>query len=214
MTFVTRSFVLFLLLAGFASGQAADSSSTPLRQLSGPEFDQSFLRQMIMHHHRGVQLAQLAVQNAQRDELKDFARQTSVVQQREIRELETLRTGRDTVAERAGEGAAVRSDELNAGVEAAPPPAAPRFEETAPSAVSPEAQAHQQRLERLNSTNAENDNRLVDELLDHHSAGLEMAQLARDRASAGAVRRLGDQLAHSQSAEVQKLQRLRSALPR
>lgn len=57
----------------------------PMEVPAGPtRFDQRFLEVMIAHHQQAITMAQDALQNAEHQELKDFAREIIVARQAEI----------------------------------------------------------------------------------------------------------------------------------
>lgn len=204
----SRLAVLALFAALVSPGHAADSSSPNLRSLAGPPFDQAFLRQMIDQQHQAVELAKLAALNAQRDAVKQFAVEASAREQKDLADLETLRTGAVSTANRPGEAAPV---DPSAAPTAVPP--APRMVEIAPGQDSPEARQFHELVQRLSGLSGEAfDREFVREMLRHHTDTLEMAQLARDKGSARAVRERASEIAQEQSDEIQELQRLRSQL--
>ena len=56
---------------GFAHnpGGKPDPMNASLESLKGPEFEQSFLQQMIQHHRSGIEMAKLASNQTKRPEL-------------------------------------------------------------------------------------------------------------------------------------------------
>lgn len=55
------------------------------------EHDDEFVDAMIMHHRHGIEMAQMAARKAQHEELRSMAQKMIDDQQREIRELESMR---------------------------------------------------------------------------------------------------------------------------
>ncbi len=54
---------------------------------SGDDFDQAFLREMIIHHEGAVEMAQKALENAKRQEIKDLSKNIIEAQNKEIQEM-------------------------------------------------------------------------------------------------------------------------------
>jgi len=224
---------LLVATAGFALANllvvvalAAGNGAHPLRSLAGPSFDTAFLTEMIAHHQLGVQMAQIAMQNAERDEIKQLASDLAVSQQREIRELQTLRDGSD--ADEAGPDITDRTVPSGPSLDAAAPPIAPpnpvqgatppnvpQMTQTPEQGMGVGLETMRERLQKLERTSGDRfDSLFVREMIAHHTSGLEMAQLARHKASAQAVKDLADQIARGQSDELRELRRAQSELPR
>ena len=51
----------------------ADPMNASLEALKGPEFEQSFLQQMIQHHRSALEMAKLVSDHTKRLELREFA---------------------------------------------------------------------------------------------------------------------------------------------
>jgi len=68
------------------SGMMMDMNAA-LRGKTGDEFDKVFLSEMIVHHEGAVQMAQLALQNAKHQEIKDLAQAIITAQNIEIAQM-------------------------------------------------------------------------------------------------------------------------------
>lgn len=222
--------LLFAVIGFFAANAlmvwaVAAEQAHSLRSLEGPSFDTEFLREMIAHHQLGVQMAQIAVQNAERDEVKQFASDLAVNQQREIQEMQRLREG--TGVDHAGSGAAGRAAPPGPNLDAVASPAQPDTGvAVTPPNVTQMAQTPEQGAElgietnrdKLKALEAEDGKRFdalfVREMIAHHTTGLEIAQLARQKASAAAVKNLADTIGRSESEELRTLRQLQADLPR
>jgi uncharacterized protein (DUF305 family) len=55
-----------------------------LASLSGEEFDKAFLKEMIFHHEGAVDMAEMALERAEHQEIKDMANDIIEIQNREI----------------------------------------------------------------------------------------------------------------------------------
>lgn len=58
-----------------------------LEEKTGDAFDQAFLSEMIVHHQGAVEMAQLALTNAEHKEIKDLANEIVSAQNKEISEM-------------------------------------------------------------------------------------------------------------------------------
>ena len=54
----------------------------------GPEFDAAFISEMIVHHQGAVEMAELALTNAQHQEIKDLAKAIITAQNKEISDMQ------------------------------------------------------------------------------------------------------------------------------
>ena len=64
-----------------------DPMNASLEKLSGAQFEQSFLEQMIQHHRSGIEMAKLAKDQAEHAELKQLADKIISAQQQEIEKM-------------------------------------------------------------------------------------------------------------------------------
>ncbi len=65
------------------------SMNQGLKGKTGREFDMAFLKEMIVHHEGAVEMAQLALTNAERQEIKNLAQVIISAQNNEIKEMKT-----------------------------------------------------------------------------------------------------------------------------
>lgn len=68
------------------------SMNANIENKSGDDFDQAFLKEMIIHHEGAVEMAERALQNAKRQEIKDLAKNIIEAQNKEIREMKDWQT--------------------------------------------------------------------------------------------------------------------------
>jgi uncharacterized protein (DUF305 family) len=66
---------------------AMDGMMMGLDGKTGTEFDKAFLSEMIVHHQGAVDMAELALKNAQHQEIKDLARGIITAQKKEIADM-------------------------------------------------------------------------------------------------------------------------------
>ena len=77
------SLLVSVAMAHDPSGKV-DPMNAALQPLKGPEFEQSFLQQMIQHHRSGIEMAKMVRDHTKRPELQQFADKMSAAQQQEI----------------------------------------------------------------------------------------------------------------------------------
>lgn len=58
-----------------------------LRGKTGDEFDKAFLSEMIVHHQGAIDMAELALTNAGKQEIKDLSKAIITAQTKEIAEM-------------------------------------------------------------------------------------------------------------------------------
>ena len=63
-----------------------------LSGLQGDAFDKAFLAEMIVHHQGAVEMAELALKNAQHQEIKDLAQKIIDAQNAEIAQMKNWQT--------------------------------------------------------------------------------------------------------------------------
>lgn len=60
-----------------------------LASKQGDEFDKAFLSDMTMHHQSAVEMAQIALENAKHQEIKDMAQKMIDSQKEEIQQMQS-----------------------------------------------------------------------------------------------------------------------------
>ena len=63
-----------------------------LEGLSGDDYDKAFIEMMIAHHEGAVDMAELSVERAKHDEIKQLSREIIEAQEREIEEMTQWQT--------------------------------------------------------------------------------------------------------------------------
>lgn len=58
--------------------------NTSLRGKTGEEFDKAFIEEMIIHHQGAIDMANLALENAQHEEIKNLSKDIITAQTKEI----------------------------------------------------------------------------------------------------------------------------------
>lgn len=74
---------------GHGMDMSMNEMAEMLEDLSGEEFDEMFLDMMISHHQGAIDMANLALKNSQRKEIKDLANDIISAQEKEIEMMES-----------------------------------------------------------------------------------------------------------------------------
>lgn len=69
------------------SHMSMSDMSTGLENLSGDDFDRTYIEMMIAHHEGAVDMARLAEARAQHDEIKELSEEIIVAQEQEIDDM-------------------------------------------------------------------------------------------------------------------------------
>lgn len=67
---------------------AMDGMLSDLKNKSGDAFDEAFLEQMIVHHEGAVKMAEEALKNSKREEIKDLSKAIISSQNKEIADMQ------------------------------------------------------------------------------------------------------------------------------
>lgn len=75
--------------SGTTSNTAENTSTTEtLKDKKGADFDKSYIEHMVSHHNDAVEMSKLAAGNAERQEIKDLAKDIIEAQTSEITQME------------------------------------------------------------------------------------------------------------------------------
>ena len=94
----TNVSVLLVTICGEAIASSTAAVAVPSKaadqraheSMMKPKDDASYVEMMAMHHQHGIEMAKMAVEKAQRNDVKDFARRTIEGQQKDLDELKKL----------------------------------------------------------------------------------------------------------------------------
>lgn len=227
-TMKTTSIVLTSILAAAAltlpasAGDHGKHSSIikSLDSLSGAEFDRQFLTVMQKHHEHGVEMAALASQRAQRESVKEFAKDAARSQQNEISEITNLLTDVRAKASKdslhANNAASTGSTADGIGdttgtraIDGSASNAVPAAGTAAKQDLDEAEDMKEDMLEKLSSaTGGDFDRRFVEMMAKHHEKGMELAQLARSHSTNEDVRDFAEKIHKDQEKELQELSAL------
>ena len=152
-----------------------DPMVTALHHLRGADFEQTFLQQMIQHHRSAIDMAKLATNQSDRQEVKQFAAKMTQMQQEEVEKM----TGW-----------------LKEWYNATP-------KEPANAASEKKMQADMAKLQ--NKRGQDFDKSFVDVMSRHHDAGMEMAEQVKDKATHPELKQFADKMAGEQKQDIKEM---------
>lgn len=161
--------------------------------------DASYVRMMRMHHEQGVKMAKLAVERAQRQEVRQFAQKTLDEQQQDIGSLQRIAEGQSTAA--AGTGAHEHGAAGTSGAAAGAPT-------QSTGAHDEHMKMGQQMLSKLEqASGASFDREFLRNMAQHHKMAIDMSKPAGQFKS-DEVRQFAAALVKKQTAELKEIQTL------
>ena len=152
-----------------------DPMVTVLHRLSGAEFEQTFLQQMIQHHRSAIEMAKLATRQSERQEVKQFAAKMTQMQHEEVEKM----TGwlKEWYHDRP-------KDPANA-------------------ASQTKMKADMAKLQ--NKRGQDFDKSFVDVMARHHDAAMEMAEQVKDKGTHSKLKQFADKMAGEQKQEIKEM---------
>ncbi|MEW6611580.1 DUF305 domain-containing protein [Thermithiobacillus tepidarius DSM 3134] len=166
---------------GSSAGEAPAAAAAP-QPVAAP-YDLQFLDTMIQHHRGAIEMARLAEQKAQHDELKTFARKTQKDQQQDIEEMQRYR-------ERWYGG---KPDAVNA--------ALPGMRGTLGMEMGPLQDAKGDAFDRL----------FLDMIKKHHDGAVALSKDAQQKAAHPELRKLAGKMLQMNQEDIKKAERWQTA---
>jgi uncharacterized protein (DUF305 family) len=162
---------------GHAHHQKQGGMAEQLRSLNGAEFERQFLSKMIQHHKDGVEAASMAVQKAQKPEIKQLAQKNVDQQKKEIEQM----TGW-----------------LQSWYQDSP---------KQPSPDDPMMKkAIMTRSELAQAQGREFDKKFLTSFTDHHRDAIPAADMAKQKATRDELKQAGAKMANDQREDVKKME--------
>jgi uncharacterized protein (DUF305 family) len=175
---------------GMAGHNMADSMTMDL----GPqdaEFDLRFIDGMILHHQGAINMAEAALQSAQRDEVKQLAQAIITAQQGEIEQMQQWRQA--WYPEASAEPLMYHAEMGHS----MPMPA--------------EMQTMMRMDGDLGGADDEFDLRFIEGMVPHHEGALTMAQQAIEKSDRPELKQLSEEILASQQAEIDQMKQWKQA---
>jgi uncharacterized protein (DUF305 family) len=155
------------------------------------EFDLRFIDGMILHHQGAINMAEAALQNSQRDEIKQLAQTIITAQQGEIEQMQQWRQAWYP--------------------EASAEPLMYHAEMGHSMPMSSEMQTMMRMDGDLGKADDEFDLRFIDGMIPHHEGALTMAQQALEKSDRPELKQLSEEILASQQAEIDQMNQWKQA---
>ncbi len=165
--------------SGFLLAHEGEHGSDPmtesLKPLKGKEFEVMYLKQMIHHHHMGVEMAELATNNTKRSELTQLGKQIIAAQKAEIDQM--------TGWLKSWHGESAGSMEQMPGM----------------NKMMKEMEALKK------AKDAEFDKKFLDMMSEHHKGAIAMSKLVPDRTDRAELKQLAGKIIKDQEKEIEQM---------
>lgn len=171
-------------------GNGMDHSMTMDLGPADENYDLRFIDAMRLHHRGAIAMAKEAEQKTQRPEIKKLARNIIIAQNREENEL--LRKWRQAWYPQAGNEPVMYGGSNKSVIP-----------------MSKQQQQSMTMLEDLGSADAKFDLRFMNAMIAHHEGALTMAEDALKKSQRPEVKKLAQEIATSQQAEINQMQQWR-----
>nr|WP_278003539.1 DUF305 domain-containing protein [Nodosilinea sp. TSF1-S3] len=156
---------------------------------SDEEFDLRFIDGMILHHQGAIAMAESALQNSQRDEVKQLAEEIIAAQQVEI---DRMQQWRQAWYPNASEEPVMYHSAMGHSM-----------------AMMPDMQATMMMSGDLGAADDEFDLRFINGMIPHHEGALAMAQDALEKSSRPDVQQLAQDILSTQQVEIDQMEQWR-----
>lgn len=197
---------LRLSVASFAAAlltssplMAADPMTESLRPLKGAAFETSFLSQMIEHHKQGIEMAKLVSHHTQRAELTQFAEKMSKMQEEENGKMASLLKSSahgDMKMDSAKSDGTKMDHSKMEGM---------KMDHSKMAGMKMDGMKMPGMAELESAQGAEFDRAFVQHMIMHHTSAVEMAQLAKGRATRSEVLQLAEKIVKEQKDGIKTL---------
>lgn len=183
---IGRALLVGLVAVGVAAPARASAAQQP------GQFDQQFIDMMVPHHQSAVEMATIAVDRAERPEIRDLA--ASIIQSQ---------------AEEIGRMQAWRQDWY--GSEVTPPMSQMPMIAAMPGMAMEAMMNMEEEVARLRNAPAPFDQAFIDAMIPHHQSAIEAARTAEQQAAHPEVRELARAIIADQQREIDQLRQWRQA---
>jgi uncharacterized protein (DUF305 family) len=162
---------------GMGSGEMA-------RQMvmeNGKYSDKAFIDAMVPHHQGAIAMAEVALKNAEHEEIKELSRNIISSQQAEIEELKSI-----------------KKEEF--GTSNVPMEMSPQQMRSMSMMMDPQDLAHKEPFDKA----------FIDAMIPHHQSAIEMAQVALEESKNPRIKELAGNIISAQKQEIEQMKQWRS----
>jgi len=163
-------------------GSGGTGSGETARQMvmeNGKYSDGRFIDAMVPHHQGAIEMARVALKNAEHEEIKELSRNIISSQQAEIEELKSIKKEEYGTSEVPME----MSQEQMRGM----------------GMMNPERLAHSEPFDRA----------FIDAMIPHHQSAIEMAQVAYEKSENPRIKELAENIVSAQQREIKQMKQWR-----
>ncbi len=143
---------------------------------NGKYSDERFIDAMVPHHQGAVEMAEVALENAEHEEIKKLSRNIISTQQAEIKELE-----------------AIKEEEF--GTSEVPLQMSPQQMRSMGMMSDPQHLAHSESFDKA----------FIDAMIAHHQSAIEMAKVAHQESKIPAIKDLAQNIMSAQNREIEQM---------
>jgi uncharacterized protein (DUF305 family) len=164
-------------------GSGGTGSGEMARQMvmeNGKYSDGRFIDAMVPHHQGAIEMARVALKNAEHEEIKELSRNITSSQQAEIEELKSIKKEEYGTSEVPME----MSQEQMRGMG---------------MMMNPERLAHSEPFDRA----------FIDAMIPHHQSAIEMAQVAYEKSENPRIKELAKNIVSAQQREIEQMKQWR-----
>jgi uncharacterized protein (DUF305 family) len=164
-------------------GSGGTGSGETARQMvmeNGKYSDGRFIDAMVPHHQGAIEMARVALKNAEHEEIKELSRNITSSQQAEIEELKSIKKEEYGTSEVPME----MSQEQMRGMG---------------MMMNPERLAHSESFDRA----------FIDAMIPHHQSAIEMAQVAYEKSENPRIKELAKNIVSAQQREIEQMKQWR-----
>jgi uncharacterized protein (DUF305 family) len=170
-------------MAGMDHGSMGMGSGDMAQQMvmeNGKYSDERFIDAMVPHHQGAIEMAEVALKNAEHKEIKQLSRNIVYTQQAEIEELKSI-----------------KKEEF--GTSQAPMEMSPQQMRSMGMMMDPQQLAHSDPFDKA----------FMDAMIPHHQSAIEMAKVAYEKSDNPQIKELAQNIMSAQQEEIEQMNRWR-----
>jgi uncharacterized protein (DUF305 family) len=160
--------------------QGSGGKASGMLMENGRYSDERFIDAMVPHHQGAVEMAQVALQNAEHDEIVELSENIISTQKAEIEELRSIKR-------------------KEFGTSRVPMQMGPQRMRGMGMMMDPQQLANREPFDKA----------FIDAMIPHHQSAIEMAQVAREKSKVPEITQLAENIISTQQAEIEKMKQWR-----
>jgi uncharacterized protein (DUF305 family) len=160
-------------------GMGTEGMARQMVMEDGKYSDRAFIDAMVPHHQGAVEMANVALENAEHEEIKELSRNIISSQQAEIEELKAIKKEEFGTSQVPMEMSAQEMQMMGM--------------------TDPQELANRERFDKA----------FIDAMIPHHQSAIYMAQVAREKSKIPAIKDLAENIINAQQAEIEHMTRWR-----